>query len=111
MTKPSEQAPTQSVTTTPNQPPGILSCEDLYDEIRSNIEDANYCEIDSDCKTLVLGGTYIDFGCYHFINDEIDESFFYDKMRDYAMQCVEIINECAPAPDAKCVSNKCVYVE
>ena len=86
-------------------------CNDMYDKIRSAIEDANYCEVDSDCKTLILGGTYIDFGCYHFINSDIDESIFYEKMRDYADQCVEIINLCAPAPDAKCVSNKCVYVE
>jgi len=76
------------------------------------MNETNYCQTDSDCDVLVLGDDYITFGCYHFINKEVDKEQFYQKMRTYVFdrKCTNIINECAPAPEAKCVSNKCTYV-
>lgn len=88
-----------------------LSCQTQYNDIEDEMDRANYCELDSDCDVLILGGSYVEFGCYHFINKEVDKELFYDKMEKYATKCTRIINKCAPAPDAKCVSNKCVYVE
>jgi hypothetical protein len=88
-----------------------LSCESQYNEIRSDIENANFCENDGDCDTLILGGSYIDFGCYHFVNNNIDKQYFYDKMSEYATECVDLINDCAPVPNPKCIANKCVYAE
>lgn len=84
-------------------------CEAQYTDIRSEIEEANFCEVDADCKTLVLGGSYIEFGCYHFINQEVDEQQFYERMSTYNERCVDVINECAPAPEPSCVDNVCVY--
>jgi len=89
---------------------GNLSCKEMYDEIESNIDNANYCKTDSDCDVLTLGAGYVDWGCYHFVNKAVDKNQFYKKMDVYKKQCSKIINECAPAPDASCVSNKCVHV-
>ncbi len=90
---------------------GNLSCEEMYNEIENDINNANYCEIDSDCDVLMLGGQYVDFGCYHFVNNTTDKDQFYKKMDIYGQKCGQIINECAPAPDARCVLNKCVYMK
>lgn len=86
-------------------------CNNLYKEIREEIEEKNYCEVDSDCDVLVLGGSYIDFGCYHFVNKETDKNYFYGRMREYYDDCVTIINECAPAPNPQCIEGKCAYIK
>ena len=89
---------------------GNLSCKEMYSEIENDIDNANYCKTDSDCDVLMLGGWYVDFGCYHFVNKNVDKDQFYKKMDIYKQQCSQIINDCAAAPDARCVSNKCVFV-
>ena len=89
---------------------GNLSCNEMYNEIENDIENANYCKTDSDCDVLMLGGWYVDFGCYHFINKAVDKDQFYKKMDVYKQKCSQMINKCAPAPDARCLSNKCVHV-
>lgn len=91
-----------------NQLSGDFNCEDLYEEIEKDIENANYCKTDSDCGVLMLGGWYVDFGCYHFINKNIGQEQFFTKMEAYKQKCSKIINDCASAPKAKCVSNKCI---
>jgi len=92
-----------------NKPP-LTECGRLYDEIENDMDVANYCDTASDCEVLILGGSYIEFGCYHFINKEVDKQLFYDKMETYSSQCSMIINECAPAPEAECIDGKCVFV-
>lgn len=59
----------------------------------------------------MLGGAYIEFGCYHFINKNTDKNLIYAKMDKYSEKCSQIINMCVPAPNTKCVSNKCVYIK
>ena len=83
----------------------------MYDEIESELKKANYCRKDSDCDVLTLGGSYITFGCYHFVNKEANKDKFYERMKSYAQNCARAIDECAPAPSPTCVSNKCIYVE
>lgn len=89
-----------------SQPSGNFNCEDLYKEIEKDMENANYCQSNADCDVLMLGGSYIKFGCYHFINKEVNKQSFYDKMKKYTSQCSLMINKCARAPEAKCVSIK-----
>jgi len=107
--EPTTTIPTQPVTIT--QPSGNFNCDDMYNEIENDLDRANYCQSDSDCSVIMLGGWYVDFGCYHFINKGVDQEQFFTKMGAYKEKCSQIINDCALAPDAKCVSNKCVYVE
>lgn len=82
----------------------------MHDEIENQFEEANFCEQDSDCKTMVLGGWYIDFGCYKFVNKSIDESELYAKIKKYKddMRCSLLIDDCAPSPTSVCVNKKCV---
>ena len=101
----------QSQPITITQPPSSFYCEDMYDEIENDLDRANYCQSDSDCSVIMLGGWYVDFGCYHFINKDVDQEQFFTKMDAYKKKCSLRINDCASAPDAKCISNKCVYVE
>ncbi len=87
------------------------SCRIMHDEIENDIAAANYCSEDADCDVLVLGGWYIEFGCYHFINKDINKEVFYNKMDIYAAECSTIIDLCAPGPNPKCVSGKCASGE
>ena len=90
---------------------GNLSCQEMYKEIENDINKSNYCKVNSDCDVLMLGGWYVNWGCYHFINKTVDKDQFYKKMDIYKQQCSKTINDCASAPSARCVSNKCVQVE
>jgi len=85
-----------------------VGCSSQYNQIDNELKSANYCTVDSDCKVLPLGGTYVEFGCYHYINKEVNGEALYKKMDDYWNRCTKIINDCASAPEAKCENNKCV---
>ena len=86
-------------------------CTVMHDSIEEEMDEANYCSSDGDCKVLMLGAEYIAFGCHHFINKDEDEQRFYSLMDDYNQECTRVINDCAPAPDSRCVGGKCVYVD
>ena len=86
-------------------------CEQLYNEIEEELDNSNYCNSDSDCTYIMLGGAYIEFGCYHYINKDIDGTKIYEMMDGYLDRCFKMINKCAPAPEATCVSNKCIYIK
>lgn len=88
-----------------------LFCRGFYDEIENDLDAANYCATDSDCDVLPLGGEYVEFNCYHFVNNKVDKNAFYKKMDIYNERCTDIIDKCARAPKPSCVSNKCTYVE
>ena len=49
------------------------ACQNLHNEIENDLTKANYCQKDSDCSVLVLGGSYVEFGCYHFVNKDVDK--------------------------------------
>lgn len=95
----------------PLNTPNTTVCGTLYNEIEDDLEKANYCNTDSDCEVLVLGGSYVAFGCYHFINKEVLKDTFYEKMKTYNQSCTRLINKCAASPQPSCITNKCVYVE
>jgi hypothetical protein len=93
------------------QPGDDFECEELYQEIEDDLDRANYCRSDDDCDVIMLGSIYIEFGCYHYINKDVDKRQFYQKMEAYSEKCMDMINYCMPAPDATCVDNTCVFVE
>lgn len=88
-----------------------LECQDLYDKLDNDLKSANYCTNDSDCKTLPLGGDYIEFGCYHYVNKNENSTDFYQRMNYYSAECSDVIDECAPIPESKCINGKCVEAE
>jgi hypothetical protein len=83
-------------------------CSIQYKQIDNMIKKSNYCQTDSDCQVLVLGGQYIQFGCYHFINKAVDKNEIYNKMDRYETMCSNMIDECMPSPVPECVQKKCV---
>jgi hypothetical protein len=97
----------------PSTPPVIgplsnnLSCQEMYSQIETDIKAANYCQGDSDCDVLLLGGEYVSFGCYHFINKEVDKEQFYKNMNIYREKCSRAVDDCTPTPVARCENQKC----
>jgi hypothetical protein len=87
---------------------GFFGCSYQHDQIENELKSANFCGVDSDCKILPLGGIYVEFGCYHYVNKNIDGQKIYERMDGYWRRCSRIIDECMSAPEATCVNSKCV---
>jgi hypothetical protein len=84
-------------------------CDALHDEIENDFKKANFCSTDSDCKVIRLGGWYIDFGCYKFVNSATREDELFAKIEKYkdVMHCSGMINECMSPGKPVCVNKKC----
>ncbi len=84
-------------------------CEALHNEIENNFKKANFCETDNECKVIQLGGWYIDFGCYKFVNIATKEDELLAKIEKYkdVMKCSGKINDCMPSGTPVCVNKKC----
>lgn len=79
-------------------------CTDLYDKIEEDLQNANYCNVNSDCKTLPLGSMYMEFGCYHYINKNENSTTFYNRMNEYSVECGNLIDMCRASPEPRCVA-------
>lgn len=72
-------------------------------DIKSAIEKANYCEIDSDC---IDAGGKCPFGCYNYVNkNEVNQ--ISKLLKSYNSKC---IYGCVSPPTAICENNKCKEV-
>lgn len=91
----------------PAFPSGPLSCEAWYHKIEKSFDDANFCEVDSDCKAVQLGGQYIEFGCYKFVNIATDVDALLKEVREYTIKCAQLIDLCALTPKTLCENKKC----
>jgi len=93
-----------------DEPASAEACQALHDEIENDFRTANHCTVDSDCKFIRLGGWYIDFGCYKYVNASTDGHALLDKIERYKdkMRCSAKINECMDAGSPACVQGKCV---
>lgn len=91
------------------EPASPAACQTLHDEIETDFRTANHCTVDSDCKFIRLGGWYIDFGCYKYVNVSTDENALFDKIERYKdkMRCSAKINECMEAGTPVCAQGKC----
>jgi hypothetical protein len=97
--------PNSAVPETPSQ----TQCDRLRDEIENDFKNANFCEKDADCKVVQLGGWYIDFGCYKYVNASTKENVLLDKISKYKdeMKCSTKINDCMHSKTPVCVNKKC----
>ncbi len=86
-------------------------CKTFYEEIENELDRANHCEQDSDCKTMELGGILIQFDCFHFVNNAVDTEKIHAKMVKYYQQCGGTVDNCAPSPKPTCIKNKCKYID
>ncbi len=83
----------------------IISYIPKYKEsvISSEIEEANYCDIDSDCA---YAGSKCPFGCYIYVNvDEVDR--IKALVDSFESRCVY---GCLRCDDVVCVNNRCKEV-
>lgn len=84
------------------------TCQELRNQIENAFKNANFCEKDSDCKTMELGGQYTEFGCFKFVNVKTDEEAIFKKMATFWKRCSQMIDECASRPAVVCIDKKCV---
>jgi hypothetical protein len=86
----------------------LTDCSFLEQEIKQEIEKANYCEKDEDC--VVVGITSnCKFGCHLIVNREVAFSKINKDLERYRDECNPCILECPSQPkELGCVDNKCV---
>lgn len=85
------------------------SCDALEKVIKSQIEVANYCSVDADCAIEQFG--VCPFGCYNFVNQNVDTSAIKNLLGAYTSRCPECVYKCTPPPlpeERRCRGNKCV---
>ena len=86
------------------------ACSDQVSAINKLIDEANYCETDSDCS--VVSGFGCPFGCHHFLNVGADTSEIKDAVSSYTESgCLQCAYMCVFPPtdsDLTCINNKCV---
>lgn len=89
-----------------------LSCEQIETEMKNSLNEANYCEIDSDCTILELSFEYNKIGCFHLGNKKIKLHPFEKLGNKYRENdCLIKISEFCTYPsleEIKCVEGKCV---
>lgn len=99
--------PTPISVPTPIFEPEIIfsdDCEELFEQIKDLIKQANYCNTDDDC---IIG----DFLCGKLVNENADLTKIEEGLRKYEENCNPPALLCAPLPekeDIKCSNNKCV---
>jgi hypothetical protein len=71
--------------------------------IRTSIEKANYCEIDSDC---IDAGGKCPFGCFVYVNKNEVEKIS-NLIQSYDSKC---IYGCVLESNVKCENNKCIEI-
>lgn len=83
-------------------------CKEMHDEIERRLEAANFCTQTTDCGVFELGGPFIEFGCYHYVNTSVDSEEIRNMVAQYFIQsCGQMIDNCASTPDPVCVDSKC----
>ena len=84
------------------------NCEIWHDKIEEAFINDNYCNTDSDCQAIPLGGRLVEFGCIHYLNKNITTSSVYATLNVYAKQCTNKIDKCAFNLDTVCRASKCI---
>lgn len=76
------------------------------EDIKKEIENANYCTVDKDCLVTFFG---CPFGCGGYVNAKTDIPALKAKIDKY-YECMDINckNNCIPVPEPVCVDNKCL---
>jgi len=82
------------------------SCNELRRDIKTLLEDMNYCQEDSDCA---YGPGYgCPFGCYSIYNKNADLGCIKKLVENYSKECEVCEYGCLPAPELQCIDKKCV---
>lgn len=76
------------------------------EDIKKEIEEANYCSEDKDCLVTFFG---CPFGCGGYVNSKTDIPALKARITQYK-ECMNdnCTYKCVPVPEPKCVDNKCI---
>lgn len=89
---------------------GCSNCERTEADILRQIDEANFCDKDSDCLLLSLG---CPFGCYKLVNRNSDHSLITEAIKKYNFDCTRCVYDCDRDPtveEIKCEKNKCIDI-
>lgn len=84
------------------------NCESFPKQVEHALDEANYCNKDSDCKSISLG---CPFGCDNLININEDFDAVQKAVKKYAENCNTCVYRCAAPPTKEeiiCKNNKCI---
>lgn len=82
----------------------VNTCEEKQEAINLALEQANYCETESDCKLFQPGG----FSCYVYTNQSFDGSTVLQRVNDYGKVCPFTAYKCAQLEHSPaCIQGKC----
>ncbi len=79
--------------------------EKLKQEIRWDIEKANYCNSTQECKVVSFG---CPFGCWSFVNKDFDIKPIQDKVQEYHSRYGRCQFRCDRLTSVVCKDSKCV---
>jgi hypothetical protein len=88
--------------------PAVFDCKALRAQIEKELDQANACETDADCKVVSLGGPYTELGCHKYINRSVNQVRLYEKVERYYNSCYQKIDACEPMTKPVCADKKCV---
>jgi hypothetical protein len=74
------------------------------EEIKNQIDKANHCEIDSDCKVVDFG---CPFGCGSYVNKNADLGYLDAQLSIYRQTNLQCEYRCIHPPVPICEDNKC----
>lgn len=86
------------------------ACQELTKEIKGMLDQANYCQKDTDCHTINLG---CPFGCSNLVNINTDTNSIGQAYREFEDNCGICIYKCSRNPEPgeiKCRDNKCIDI-
>lgn len=82
----------------------VNTCEEKQEAINLALEQANYCETESDCKLFQPGG----FSCYVYTNKSFDGSTVLQRVNDYGKVCPFTAYKCVQLEHSpSCIQGKC----
>lgn len=81
----------------------LSACVSAEDDIKTAIEEANYCEMKSDCDMVY---SRCPFDCYVLVHQSQSEKI-HDLIHGYKSMCEY---GCIQPPDFDCVENRCVFL-
>lgn len=96
---------------------GGYNCDELREQINELIEQANYCNVDSNC---IVSTEFSCFHCYNLFNKDANLTAIREKARNFQYpvsgqqvecMCPSAVVDCAPAPtqeEIECSNNKCI---
>lgn len=88
-------------------------CQKLFQEIKYELKQGNFCEKDSDCRGLEIPEAHQEsFGCKEYLNQKVDPQPILNKMERYKKECGKGVlwmeGACFAPEGVVCNNKKCM---